>query len=392
MTWMSYKYFAGNVNHPILMAFAVYLDDFYNYKKLSESTVARFFKMIFPNLVKTAYALFQAKSIRIHNALRDKFQQYQDSGQESCSAVNQDMYEVLNTDCSDYWTHRLEVSLVGRISRIQHALDLCHSDRSTQLLVIHPKITHDLVRCPLLVTNRQFDARLHSPPSFGANEAPARAALPSSAQYFKKKLKLIVIEFIAYVKECVTQSIFAIDVDGDGDVDVFSTSSGDARGEGTIACYENDGSQSFTEHIIMTLVDYAFVVFAINLDGDGDVDALSENYENDGSQFFAERIIKTLAYGAFSVFAIDVDGDGDVDVPSADAGYDTVAWYENDGSQSFTERAITTLADEAYSVFAMSTTTATWTRCRRPTVTTRSPGTRTTGLGGGDNGHRPSVL
>ncbi|KAH8082519.1 hypothetical protein JL720_8546 [Aureococcus anophagefferens] len=171
----------------------------------------------------------------------------------------------------------------------------------------------------------------------------------------------------------------------------------------------------------MTLVDYAFVVFAINLDGDGDVDALSENvawyesdcathapsaspaptanpaptitaaptprptvscasvsfsYENDGSQFFAERIIKTLAYGAFSVFAIDVDGDGDVDVPSADAGYDTVAWYENDGSQSFTERAITTLADEAYSVFAMSTTTATWTRC----------------LGGGDNGHRPSVL
>ncbi|EGB03837.1 hypothetical protein AURANDRAFT_67687 [Aureococcus anophagefferens] len=198
MTWMSYKYFAGNVNHPILMAFAVYLDDFYNYKKLSESTVARFFKMIFPNLVKTAYALFQAKSIRIHNALRDKFQQYQDSGQESCSAVNQDMYEVLNTDCSDYWTHRLEVSLVGRISRIQHALDLCHSDRSTQLLVIHPKITHDLVRCPLLVTNRQFDARLHSPPSFGANEAPARAALPSSAQYFKKKLKLIVIEFIAY--------------------------------------------------------------------------------------------------------------------------------------------------------------------------------------------------
>ena len=72
------------------------------------------------------------------------------------------------------------------------------------------------------------------------------------------------------------------------------------------------------------------------MDGDGDVDALSASqtddtvawYENDGSQSFTEHIITTLAGYARSVFAIDVDGDGDVDALSASQNDDTVAWYE----------------------------------------------------------------
>ena len=54
--------------------------------------------------------------------------------------------------------------------------------------------------------------------------------------------------------------------------------------------------------------------------------------------------ITTLADSARSVFAIDVDGDGDVDALSASYNDATVAWYESGGSQSFTERIITTLA------------------------------------------------
>ena len=68
-------------------------------------------------------------------------------------------------------------------------------------------------------------------------------------------------------------------------------------------------------------------------------------YENDGSQSFTERIITAHAIEAYSVFAIDVDGDGDIDVLAAAKSDDTVAWYENDGSQSFTERIITALAN-----------------------------------------------
>ena len=43
------------------------------------------------------------------------------------------------------------------------------------------------------------------------------------------------------------------------------------------------------------------------------------------------HIITTSADGAQSVFAIDMDGDGDVDVLSASEYDDTIAWYENLG-------------------------------------------------------------
>ncbi|KAH8044446.1 hypothetical protein JL722_14695 [Aureococcus anophagefferens] len=153
------------------------------------------------------------------------------------------------------------------------------------------------------------------------------------------------------------RSVYALDVDGDGDVDALSAIAVDDK----VAWYENDGFQSFTERVLTTLADAAYSVYAVDVDGDGDVDALSASadddtvawYENDGSQSFAERIITTLADRAWSVFAIDVDGDGDVDALSASYNDDTVAWYENDGSQSFTEHVLTTLANGACSVFAI---------------------------------------
>jgi oligoribonuclease NrnB/cAMP/cGMP phosphodiesterase (DHH superfamily) len=98
----------------------------------------------------------------------------------------------------------------------------------------------------------------------------------------------------------------------------------------------------FAAHVISAAADAAHSVFAIDVDGDGDVDALSASgvddtvawYENDGSQSFTQRVITALADGARSVFAIDVDGDGDVDALSASQLDDTVAWYENDGTES----------------------------------------------------------
>jgi hypothetical protein len=147
-------------------------------------------------------------------------------------------------------------------------------------------------------------------------------------------------------------SVLTADVDGDGDLDVISASIYDD----TIAWYENDGSQNFTEHTISTLPDFPRSVFAadVDVDGDGDLDVFSAStddnivwYENDGSQNFTEHIISTVANGAFSVFAADVDGDGDMDVLSASSGDGEVTWYENDGSQNFTEHTITTTAEGA---------------------------------------------
>ena len=153
-------------------------------------------------------------------------------------------------------------------------------------------------------------------------------------------------------------SVFAADVDGDGDMDVLSASADDDR----IVWYENNGSESFTEHEISHTADQAASVFAADVDGDGDMDVLSASYgdemiawyENDGSENFTECMISTAASGAWSVFAADVDGDGDMDVLSASYYDETIAWYENDGSENFTRHAIMTAgsASGAYSVFA----------------------------------------
>ena len=54
------------------------------------------------------------------------------------------------------------------------------------------------------------------------------------------------------------RSVFAADVDNDGDLDVLSASSTDDK----IAWYENDGSENFTTQIISTTAVGATSVYA----------------------------------------------------------------------------------------------------------------------------------
>jgi hypothetical protein len=157
-------------------------------------------------------------------------------------------------------------------------------------------------------------------------------------------------------------SVFAADVDGDGDMDALSASLNDDK----VAWYENiDGLGEFgPQQVITTSANAAGSVFAADLDGDGDTDVLSASYyddtiawyENDGSSppSFVTHVISETADGASSVFAADVDRDGDMDVLSTSNYDDTVAWYLNDGSSppSFTEFVISTSANGAEAVFA----------------------------------------
>ena len=150
-------------------------------------------------------------------------------------------------------------------------------------------------------------------------------------------------------------SVFATDVDGDGDIDVLSALFVDDE----IAWYENDGGSppTFTERLISATADHARTVYATDVDGDGDTDVLSaaENddkiawYESDGASppTFTEHVISTDTDGAFSVFATDLDGDGDTDVLSGSTFDDKIAWYESDGGSppSFTARVISTTAE-----------------------------------------------
>ena len=102
------------------------------------------------------------------------------------------------------------------------------------------------------------------------------------------------------------------------------------------------GQPTFTAATISNTIDYANSVYAIDMDSDGDIDILSglndaygdgyggiQWYENDGSESFTSHTIYSSASYAMSVFAIDVDGDGDIDVLSSSQSDDKIAWYEN---------------------------------------------------------------
>jgi len=133
--------------------------------------------------------------------------------------------------------------------------------------------------------------------------------------------------------------VFGTDLDGDGDMDVLSARDADEK----VAWYENtagDGS-AWTVHVISAYIDRAESVFAADVDGDGDVDALSASYDDDTFYWYentvgdgsawTEREISTWATRARSVFAADVDGNGDMDVLSA-SGYPqgSVDWYDHE--------------------------------------------------------------
>lgn len=156
-------------------------------------------------------------------------------------------------------------------------------------------------------------------------------------------------------------SVFAADVDGDGDVDALSASYLDS----TVAWYANDGTGgTWTPHVITSAASTALSVVAADVNGDGRMDVLSASYSDnkiawydnttgDGSTW-SPHVISTSAAHANSVFTADLDGDGDLDALSASSADNKVAWYENtsgDGS-TWSPHVISTSAARAKAVFA----------------------------------------
>ena len=154
-------------------------------------------------------------------------------------------------------------------------------------------------------------------------------------------------------------SVYAADIDGDGDMDVLSNS----FDGGALDWHENtDGKGTFIRKRVTTSYNYGQSVYAEDMDGDGDMDVLFAGnnkvswYENtDGKGTFgSEQVLN--AKGAVSIYAADVDGDGDMDIISSsnESTYShNLIWYKNtDGKGSFTEQIITTDAYSVRSIFA----------------------------------------
>ncbi len=133
------------------------------------------------------------------------------------------------------------------------------------------------------------------------------------------------------------RAIKTADLDGDGDQDVLTASSGD----NTVAWYENNDAL-FTQHIVTDTLDGAYAVYPADLDKNGYIDLVVAGYGADSIVWFAHdggmvptftaHVITDTAVHAAAVFVADVDKDGHLDILSASVGDNTIAWYENDGT------------------------------------------------------------
>jgi len=156
------------------------------------------------------------------------------------------------------------------------------------------------------------------------------------------------------------RSVYSADVNGDGYMDVL----GAATGAGDITWWENDDGSgtSWTEHTIDGGFGSATSVYAMDVNGDGWMDVLGTSagvdditwWENiDGSGIsWTEHIVDGDFDSANSVYSADVNGDGYMDVLGAAFLADDITWWENiDGSgTSWTEHIVDGTFAGAHSV------------------------------------------
>lgn len=131
------------------------------------------------------------------------------------------------------------------------------------------------------------------------------------------------------------RSVYAADINGDGDMDII----GAAWDDNDIFWWENDGSGYNWAY---RGVDYNFTdacsVYAADIDNDDDMDIIgASNYENkivwwenvngSGTSWTEHDNIVDFFLMARSVYVADIDDDGDNDILGA--GGSEIAWFEN---------------------------------------------------------------
>jgi len=177
----------------------------------------------------------------------------------------------------------------------------------------------------------------------------------------------------AWAKRTITfnarraQRVYAADVNGNGHMDILSASGQDRK----ISWYESDGNYptpSFTEHIITTNAQNAKWVWAVDLNGNGRMDVLSASegnnrirwYENDGANppGFIQRDIMILP-NAKMVLPFDINRDGRMDLIACGVGEESaVVWIENLGGNppAFQPHLVSSEAQNPLTVFAADLT------------------------------------
>ena len=133
------------------------------------------------------------------------------------------------------------------------------------------------------------------------------------------------------------ESVFATDIDDDGDVDVL----GAAMIGNQIALWYNDGENpiTWTKKVIDGNFGWARSVYATDVNGDSLIDILGAAYTantisiwyNNGDSTWTAQIVDNSFAGAHRVYASDLDNDNNIDVLGAAYLGDEIAWWRNNG-------------------------------------------------------------
>jgi hypothetical protein len=136
-------------------------------------------------------------------------------------------------------------------------------------------------------------------------------------------------------------SVFAVDIDGDLDVDVV----GSAWHDNEIALWRNEGGDppNWIKFTIRSGFDFAHEVYCHDLDLDGDLDILGAStddnqiawWRNDGGNpiSWTEQIISNNFLGAKSARVADIDNDGLLDIIGTAILDDKIIWWRNLGGE-----------------------------------------------------------
>ncbi len=143
--------------------------------------------------------------------------------------------------------------------------------------------------------------------------------------------------------------ICASDFNGDGFADVASANS---QGNKTAIIF-GDGQGGLAAPVNLSANDHIFplAIDAGDLDGDGDVDIVTSSYdsnnysvfENNGSGAFTQVDILPASLNASCAILHDRDGDGDLDITGTDEGDDVLILFENAGSSAVREPVVSTV-------------------------------------------------
>lgn len=148
--------------------------------------------------------------------------------------------------------------------------------------------------------------------------------------------------------------VSAIDIDGDGDVDLVVASLGslfpDNRRIGSVILLENNGHQQFTSHVVAQGIARVADVRAGDLDGDGDLDLAVAGFgydngetlwlENKGGWTFVPHVLQRLS-GAINAIPVDMNGDGRLDIVTlVSQEWEEIWVFVNDGKGQFTSKLL----------------------------------------------------